>query len=279
MRWLLLPLLLLALLAPRQECPIRATIAAPVGQSTSTGGILLPPLRAGSQVAPLGTDRLGRDAGCLNARGLVRSLQLALLSVLVGLLPGVGLGLWFAWQKRFLPPSGEVLVLLALVLLLGKSSFRLVLILGVVLLLARLVAVRAGTVLRQPFIEGALALGGRTTHVLRRHVLPHLWPSFPVLLATTLSSVFVWLMELGALGFHDQGTVSVAFTDGLDLVQDVQVLPMNADLGQLVSFFRWTWLDTPEQLVWPALLLLLLTLALKDLARWALERQRGQRGP
>ena len=74
------------------------------------------------------------------------------------------------------------------------------------------------------------------------------------------------------LGFHDQPTLQVAFTDSLDRVQDVQSLPLNADLGQLVSFFRWSWLDTPEQLVWPALLLTLLTLALKDFARWGLQR-------
>lgn len=273
MRWLLVPLLLFALLAPRQECPSRPTIPVPATTATGAGGetgLLLPPLRAGHPVAPFGTDRLGRDAACLNGRGLARSLQLALTALAFGLGPGVLLGLWLAWQKRPLPFTSEIIVLLALVLLLGKSSFRLVLVFGVILLTARLVAVRAISVLRLPFVEGALALGGGTRHILLRHLLPHLWPSLPVILATVLSSLFVWLMELGALGFHDQPTLAVAFTDGFDLVQDIQALPLNADLGQLVSFFRWSWLDTPEQLVWPALLLTLLTLSLKDLSRWLL---------
>ncbi|RJF71634.1 hypothetical protein D3875_08690 [Deinococcus cavernae] len=287
MRWLLLPLLLFALLAPRQECPQRAMVPRnPAVQNpavqvdaVSLGGadLLTPPLRAGQRAAPLGTDRFGRDALCLNQRGLWRSLQIALSVLAFGWLPGVLLGLWLAWQRRLPPLSSEIIVLLALVLLLGKSAFRLVLVLGAALLTARLVAVRAASILRQPFVEGALALGGGSWQILRRHLLPHLWPSFPVIIATVLSALFLWLMELGALGFHDQPTLTVAFTDGLDLVQDIQALPLNADLGQLVSFFRWSWLDTPEQLVWPALFLTLLTLALKDFARWALHRAERSR--
>lgn len=280
MRWLLLPLLLFALLAPRQECETRPMVPANPNVSAAdltSGDLLTPPVRAGNPAAPLGTDRLGRDAVCLNQRGLSRSLQVALTVLAFGLLPGVLMGLWLAWQRRMPPLFSEIIVLLALVLLLGKSAFRLVLVLGVVLLTARLVSVRAATILRQPFVEGALALGGGTRQILRRHLLPHLWPSFPVIIATVLSAIFLWLMELGALGFHDQPTLQVAFTDGLDRVQDIQSLPLNADLGQLISFFRWSWLDTPEQLVWPALLLTLLTLALKDFARWVLEaRQENQ---
>ena len=282
MRWLLLPLLLFALLAPRQECETRPMVPAnPATQVSagdlSSGNLLTPPVRAGSPAAPLGTDRLGRDALCLNQRGLSRSLQVALTVLAFGLLPGVLLGLWLAWHSRIPPLFSEIIVLLALVLLLGKSAFRLVLMLGVVLLTARLVSVRAATILRQPFVEGALALGGGTRQILRRHLLPHLWPSFPVVIATVLSAIFVWLMELGALGFHDQPVLQVAFTDGLDRVQDIQALPLNADLGQLISFFRWSWLDTPEQLVWPALFLTLLTLALKDFARWTLQRMERAR--
>lgn len=282
MRWLLLPLLLLALLAPAQECPARPMISAvaDVGAVAEGQGnppeLLLPPLRLGNPAAWLGTDQAGRDALCLNGRGLRRSLLLALGALGVGLLPGVALGLWQGWQAgqgrpaiRGALPWNELLVLLAVVLLLGPDSFRLVLVLGVVLLTARLVAVRTGSILREAFVEGAVALGGRRRHVLLRHVLPHLQPSLPAILATVLSAVFIWLMELGALGFHDQPTLKVAFTDNYDLVQDIQALPLNADLGQLISFFRWRWLDTPEQLALPALLLVLLTLSLKDLARWA----------
>lgn len=101
---------------------------------------------------------------------------------------------------------------------------------------------------------------GRSGHGLRVHVWPHLRP------------------RLGAgLGFHDQPTLTVAFTDGLDTVPDVTAVPLNADLSQLISFARWTWLDTPEGLAWLALLLTLLTLALKDADR-AISRPRKPGG-
>ena len=142
MRWLLAPLLLFALLAPRQECPTRPMVPAnmvpanPAAQAKagdlSSGNLLTPPVRAGSPAAPLGTDRLGRDALCLNQRGLSRSMQLALIVLAFGFLPGAALGLWLAWQRRLPPLSSEITVLLALVLLLGKEAFRLVLVLGVV---------------------------------------------------------------------------------------------------------------------------------------------------
>jgi ABC-type dipeptide/oligopeptide/nickel transport system permease subunit len=265
-RWLLLPLLLLALLAPRTECPVRAIIQGPITPAANTPALLIPPLRVGHPLARLGTDRAGRDAACLLQRGLARSLLVSLSVLALGVLPGLALGLWLAWWPR-ITLLGEVMVLLALVLLLGRESFRLVLALGVALLTARLVAVRAGAVLREPFVEGALALGAAPHHLLTRHLWPHLRPALPAVLATVLSSVFLWLMELGALGFHDQPVLSVAFTDGNDRTQDVLALPLNADLGQLISFFRWTWLDIPEQLVWPVLLLIGLSQALKDVAR------------
>lgn len=271
MRWLLLPLLLLALLAPRTECPLRPVIQGPSVQAGPAPELLIPPLRVGHPLAPLGTDRAGRDAVCLLRRGLARSLLVSLSVLALGVLPGLALGLWLAWRPRLTLP-GEVMVLLALVLLLGRDAFRPVLALGVCLLTARLVAVRGAAVLREPFVEGALALGAAPRHLLTRHLWPHLRPGLPAVLATVLSSVFVWLMELGALGFHDQPVLSVGFTDSYDRTPDLLALPLNADLGQLISFFRWTWLDTPEQLVWPVLLLIALTLALKDVARRAAPR-------
>lgn len=271
MRWLLLPLLLLALLAPRTECPLRPVIQGPSVQAGAAPELLIPPLRVGHPLAPLGTDRAGRDAVCLLRRGLARSLLVSLSVLALGVLPGLALGLWLAWRPRLTLP-GEVMVLLALVLLLGRDAFRPVLALGVCLLTARLVAVRGAAVLREPFVEGALALGAAPRHLLIRHLWPHLRPGLPAVLATVLSSVFVWLMELGALGFHDQPVLSVGFTDSYDRTPDLLALPLNADLGQLISFFRWTWLDTPEQLAWPVLLLIALTLALKDVARRAAPR-------
>ncbi|WP_412028078.1 hypothetical protein [Deinococcus yunweiensis] len=266
MRWLLLLLLLVALLAPRTECPVRALVAPP--GVTDAAALRTPPLRVGDPLAPLGTDRFGRDAACVLPRALGRSLGLALWALVWGTLPGVLLGLWRGWHGRgaWVP---ELPALLVAALLLGQGSFRLVLAGGVALLTARLVSAHVAAVRREGFIDGAAALGGPATHILRVHVWPHLRPRLPALLGSVLSAVFLWLMELGVLGFHDQPTLTVSFTDGLDTVPDVTPVPLNADLGQLISFSRWTWLDTPEGLAWPVLLLTLLTLALKDAVRVA----------
>lgn len=281
MRWWLLPLLALALLAPRQECAVRPLLsyAPPAGTPVPAGVLeaggtwqLLPPLRPGHPAARLGTDRAGRDNLCLNARGLRRSLLLALGVVLLGLGPGAALGLWLGWRGQAGRLPNEVATIVALSLLLGPQAFRAVLVVGVALLAARLVAVRVTALRREPFIEGALALGAGTPHLLRRQLWPLLRASVPGWGAAALGGVFLWLMELGALGFYDRGVVRVAFTDAYDRAQDIAPFPVGADLGQLVSAGRWAWLDTPEGLVLPGALLALLTLALADLARWAARR-------
>lgn len=281
MRWLLPLLLLVALLAPRAECPARSSVLYPTppGQSAppdvlEVGGVqtLFPPLRPGHPAAWLGTDRGGRDSACLLTRGLRRSLLLALGLLAAAALPGLWLGLWLGWHGWAGRLPGELLVIVVGLLLLGRGSFRLTLWLGATLLLARLCANRVETLSREVFIEGAVALGGRTGHLWRTHLLPHLRPLLPGLLATTLGALFLWLMELGALGFYDQGVLVVNFSDGLDPVPDRAELPVSADLGQLVSAGRWAWLETPELLALPALLLTLLTLSLKDLSRASLRR-------
>ena len=280
-RWLLLPLLLVAFLAPRQECESRPIIPyqAPPGQPAPDDvfvengkQLLLPPIRLGHPIAPLGTDRIGRDSRCLLSQGLGRSLSLALGVLLAGLVPGVLLGLWLGWRGRTFTVPNEVFALLLLVLLLGSGGFRVVLVIGVALLTARLVAAHVESVTREPFVEGAIALGGAPRHILRRHILPYLVPLLPALITTVLSAVFLWLMELGALGFYDQGLVQIAFSDSLDRTRDQGAFPVRADLGQLVSAGRWSWLSTPEQLALPALLLALLVISLKDLSRTLLRK-------
>lgn len=280
-RWLLLPLLLVAMLAPQEACPSHPIIPyqAPPGQAAPDnvfveGGkqLLLPPVRLGHPVAPLGTDRIGRDTRCLLGQGLGRSVSLAVGVLLIGVLPGLLLGLWLGWHGRTFTVPNEVFTLLLLILLLGSGAFRVVLVIGVALLTARLVAAHVETVTREPFVEGAVALGGSPAHVLRRHVLPYIVPLLPALVTTVLSAVFLWLMELGALGFYDQGLVQVNFSDSLERVQDMDDFPVRADLGQLVSAGRWSWLSTPEHLALPALLLALLIIGLKDLSRALLRR-------
>ena len=260
MRWLLVPLLLLALLAPRHLCPAHLIVGDPLGH------FALPPLPFGSLFAPLGSDGEGRDMGCLLGRGLTHSIVAALPILLVGALAGTVLGLWLGSRRR--PPMlpGELLLLVGLVLLLGPPAYRPVLALGLTLYVARVVAVRVSALYLEPFLEGARALGAGEGHILGTHIWPHVRPLLPGVLATALGVTFLWMAELGMLGFYDGGGQVNILGQSLTAVA-TETIPRDPDLGQLISSQRWAWLDNPAFLIMPALLLALLNLALGDLGR------------
>ncbi|HEU4740404.1 MAG TPA: hypothetical protein VFS50_02250 [Meiothermus sp.] len=268
MRWLLLPLLVLVLLAPTpsQGCPRQVLVKA--GET-----VLVPPLAPGSPAAFFGTDADGRDNGCLVASGLRRSLQMGLSVLLLALPLGLVLGLGLGWRGWNVGLYGEIFVLAGLMLLAGSLYYREVLALGLAVYMARTVAVRVRTVLLEPFLEGAWAVGGGTLHILIRHVLPHLAPVVPGLLATSFGLVFLWMAELAVLGYYDQGGYFVQTGSGFETVPMRRFLPLNPDLGQLIGTARFEWLFNTEQLLLPALMLVLLTLAFSDLGR-ALSRHR-----
>ena len=266
MRWLLLPLLLLTFFAPPKGCPRQSYIR--IGSE-----ILVPPLPMGSKGAILGTDVDGRDSLCLTSRGVRRSLQIALSVLLLAIPFGIALGLLMGWQGWMVGLYAEVFVLAGLILLLGNELYRLVLTLGLLLLVARMVAVRVRSILHEPFVEGARVLGGSTGHILLRHVLPHLSPILPGVFAAGLSAVFLWMAELAALGYFETGGYWVDFGSGFENIPMRRFLPLNPDLAQMVASARFEWLASAEQLFIPALLLVLLCLAFSDLGR-ALGKER-----
>lgn len=260
MRWLLLPLLLLAWLAPSEGCP-RQILLQIEGLPTP------PPAPMGTPGYWLGTDVDGRDTACLLARGLRRSLQTGVQVLLLALPLGLVLGLIMGWRGWIFALYGEIFVLVGLMMLAGPGGFRWVLGLGVALYLGRTLAVRVRSLLAEPFMEGARALGGSTLHLLRRHLLPHLWPLLPGVASSALALIFLWMAELAVLGYFDQGGYFIDFGSGFETVPMKRFLPLNPDLGQLVASARFEWLGFGEQLMFPALGLVLLTLTLSDLGR------------
>lgn len=266
MRWLLLPLLLLALLAPQQGCPRQILL--------QINGLPTPPPAAlGTPGYWLGTDIDGRDSGCLLAKGTRRSLQIGVSVLLLSLPIGVLLGLLLGFRGWIFALYGEIFLLVGLMMLLGPDGFRWALGFGLVLYIARAVAIRVRSLLFEPFLEGARALGGGTLHILRRHIMPHLLPMLPGISASAFGLVFLWMAELAVLGYFDQGGYLVEFGSGFETVPMKRFLPTNPDLGQLVASARFEWLGLVEQLVLPALLLVVLTLAFSDLGR-AMSKER-----
>lgn len=266
MRWILLPLLLIALLAPPQGCPRQLLIE-------SGGQNLLPPVPMGTPGVWLGSDVDGRDTACLVARGVRQSLQIALNVLLLALLPAVLLGLLLGWHGLTAGLYAEIFVLAGLILLLGNTAYSGVLALGLTLYLARLVAIRVRTVLLEPFVEGARALGGGTWHILIRHVLPHLFPILPSALAAGIGVAFLWMAELAVLGYFATSGYWVEFGSGFESVPMQRFMPLNPDLAQMIASARFEWLANAEQLFLPALALVLLTVGFADLgARLTIKR-------
>lgn len=260
MRWLLLPLLLLALFAPSKGCPRQSIVK--VGTE-----IMVPPLPMGSRGALLGTDVDGRDTLCLLSRGVRSSLQIALTVLVLAIPVGVLLGLAMGWRGWVFGLYAEVFILTGLILLVGNSAYRWVLALGVALFLARAVAIRVRTVLLEPFIEGAKVMGGTTWHILIRHVLPHLFPVLPATFAAGLSVSLLWMAELAALGYFETAGYWVEFGSGYESIPMRRFLPLNPDLAQMIASSRYEWLGSAEQLFLPALLLVVTILAFNDLGR------------
>jgi ABC-type dipeptide/oligopeptide/nickel transport system permease subunit len=258
MRWILLPLLLLALLAPPQGCPRQLLIQS--GEQT-----IIPPAPMGTAGAWLGTDVDGRDTACLVTRGVRQSLQIALNVLLLALLPALLLGLWMGWRGLTVGLYAEIFILAGLILLLGNSTYTWVLALGLVLYLARLVAVRVRAVLLEPFIEGARVTGGSTWHILTRHVLPHLFPVLPSAMAAGIGVAFLWMAELAVLGYFATTGYWVDFGSGYENVPMRRYMPLNPDLAQMIATARFEWLSHAEQLFIPALAFVLLTLGFADL--------------
>jgi ABC-type dipeptide/oligopeptide/nickel transport system permease subunit len=263
-RWLLLPLLLVMLIAPSSTCERQGFLR------DAQGKYVVPPLSFGHPLAFWGTDLAGRDLGCLVSRGSRRSLELGLSILALGVLPGILIGLLVGARGRTLGLAGEIFVLGGLLLVLGTGAYRLVLAFGVTLYLARAVSAQVASLMLEPYLDGARALGGGTWHIVRVHLLPHVLPRLPALVASSLGVLLLWTAELGALGFYDLGGIALDF-GGADRARDRVFIPREPDLAQLVAFFRFSWLAAPEQLFFPAVALVAFNLGLTDLGRW-LER-------
>ncbi len=260
MRWILLILIGVALVAPVKGCERRSLLY--FGNE-----IVVPPVAIGSPAARLGTDLDGRDTGCLLARGVRKSLQVA-LEILVFAFPiGVFLGLIIGWLQRRIYLYGELFILIGVILALGQKGYRVGLAVGMVVFVARVVSTRVEFLKREAFILSAVSLGGNLIHIIRRHIFPNLIPILPGMLAGVLGVSLTWMAELAAIGFYDAGGYWVQFGSGFEPVPEKRFLPLNPDLAQLVSTARLSWILAPEQLFLPAFLLVMLSVSFSDLAR------------
>ena len=165
---------------------------------------------------PLGTDELGRDTLARIIHGAQVSLQVGLISVGIGLVLGLSIGLLSGFYTgkvdtvlmrivdlMFALPG----LVLAIVIagLLGPNRRNAMIAIGIVIApaFARVVRGAGLEVMGFPFVESARALGSSHGRIMARHVLPNI--AAPVIVLVTVYLATAILIE-AALSFLGLGT-------------------------------------------------------------------------
>jgi peptide/nickel transport system permease protein len=189
-----------------------APVIAPYSPTAQASKRLLEP----SLVNPLGTDELGRDVFSRIIYGARISLYVGVISVSLALLLGATTGIIAGYAGGMVDTIAMRIVdvmfafpglVLAIVIagLLGPSITNAMIAIGIIYAPAY-ARVARGSVLvvkEDLFIEAARLIGGRHSHIIRRHILPNIMA--PLIVLTTLSMSTAILTE-AALSFLGLGT-------------------------------------------------------------------------
>lgn len=211
----------------------------------------------------LGTDNAGRDLLSRLLFAIRPTFALCLSIVTVRVLAGLILGLVSGWFRGTAERVIDTLISVSLavpLLLFGLAAlsfmghrelpqFILALSLTGWANTAVFVKNRTLTIMQAPFIEGAKAVGVKPFGILRRHILPQLWPALPSQIAFELSAVLLVVGELGFLGmFIGEGFVVMAADPNSSGTIPVGLTSSVPELGQMLSDFWSKMIRTPWEI-------------------------------
>jgi peptide/nickel transport system permease protein len=225
---------------------------------------LLPP---GSPGHLLGTDELGRDVLLLTLAGtgsaiagpVVIATGSMLLAIFFGTLAGYLRGVVDGVIGRIVDVLLSLpVMLLAIVVagIFGAGYWVTVALLVVLFCPSDIRIVRAGATEQtpRPYVEAAQMLSLRPSRIMFRHILPNVWP---LILTNFMLNLAIALVTLSSLSFLGIG-----------------VGPGTPDWGRQISDGRGVMGDNPAMLLVPAILIVLVTMAINMLGDHLGERLR-----
>jgi peptide/nickel transport system permease protein len=168
-----------------------------------------------SREYPLGTDDLGRDMLSRVLFGARISIQVAAISVSIGLVVGGLLGLvasYFggAWDLIIMRIADilfafpAILLAIAILALLGPSLANVMVAIGIIFvpIFARVVRAAGLVIAREQYVEASRASGASHLRIMLRHILPN---AVPVLLVQTTLAISYAILSEAALSFLGLG--------------------------------------------------------------------------
>jgi len=175
----------------------------------------------GNSFGILGTDQLARDI----FTQLIAGTQISFFIGIISALLGVGIGLLVGLIAGYIGgTTDEVLMrftdmllvlptlplLLVLVFVLGQTMFNIILVVGVLgwMGFARTVRSAVLSLKERAFIEAVKAAGGGRIYIIRRHIIPNVFPLIYVTLAMSVPGAIVSEAALSWLGLGPADVMS-----------------------------------------------------------------------
>lgn len=225
---------------------------------------LLPP---GSPGHLLGTDELGRDVLLLTVAGtgsaVVGPTVIAIGSMVIAIIFGTLAGYRGGLTDTIIGRIVDVLLSLPVMLLaivvagiFGAGYWVTVVLLIVLFCPSDVRIVRAGVTEQapRPYVEAAQMLSLSPARIMFRHIVPNVWPLIITNMMLNLGIALVTLSSLSFLG--------------------IGVAPGTPDWGRQIADGRSVMADNPAMLVLPAVLIVVVTMAINVLGDYLGERLR-----
>lgn len=183
--------------------------ASPTAQSLADR--LQPPVGFGGQW--LGTDGLGRDLLARILVGARNSLWISLMAAtgaaIIGIAAGIFAGMLGGWVDRIITLLVEsvlavpfITVGLMVTATIGQSATGLIILLIATgwITHARVLRAQANVVAKSEFVHASQSMGGTSSHLMLRHILPNLAPIAIVVYFQQIGSMLLWSASLTWLG-------------------------------------------------------------------------------